>query len=68
MEILDENTLSVTIREGKNHQVRRLCAKAGLKVHRLVRVAEGDLRLGNLPRGKWRYLTEKEIGYIANCK
>lgn len=68
VEILDENTLSVTIREGKNRQVRRLCAKAGLKVHRLVRVAEGDLRLGNLPRGKWRYLTEKEIGYIANCK
>ena len=68
VEILDENTLSVTLRAGKNRQVRRLCAKAGLKVHRLVRVAEGDLRLGNLPRGKWRYLTEKEIGYIANCK
>ncbi len=68
VEILDENTLSVTIREGKNRQVRRLCAKAGLKVHRLIRVAEGDLRLGGLPRGKWRYLTEKEIGYIQNCK
>ena len=68
VEILDDDILSVTIREGKNRQVRRLCAKAGLKVHRLVRVAEGDLRLGNLPRGKWRYLTEEEIGYIANCK
>lgn len=53
--------LSVTIHEGRNRQVRRMCAAAGMQVQRLVRVSEGDLCLGNLPKGKWRYLTEEEI-------
>lgn len=64
--ILGQDKLAVTIHEGKNRQVRRLCAKAGLTVHRLVRMAEGELRLGDLKRGTWRYLTEKEIAYIKN--
>lgn len=66
--VLGENKLAVTIHEGKNRQVRRLCAKAGLKVHRLVRVAEGELRLGDLKRGAWRYLTEREIAYIKKAQ
>lgn len=66
MEILDDRHLSVTIHEGKNRQVRRLCAKAGLTVHRLKRVSEGDLKLGDLPSGAFRYLTEKEISYIRS--
>lgn len=53
--------LSVTIHEGRNRQVRRMCAAAGMQVHRLIRVAEGKLRLGDLPKGKWRYLTETEV-------
>lgn len=53
--------LKVVIHEGRNRQVRRMCAAAGMEVRRLVRVAEGCLQLGNLPRGKWRYLTESEI-------
>ena len=52
--------LSVTIRQGLNRQVRRMCALAGLRVERLVRVREGSLVLGTLPRGKWRFLTEEE--------
>ena len=52
--------LQVVIHEGRNRQVRRMCAMAGMEVARLVRIAEGNLKLGNLPMGKWRYLTEEE--------
>lgn len=52
--------LSVVIHEGKNRQVRRMCALAGLEVRRLVRVREGSLALGTLPSGKWRFLTTME--------
>ena len=52
--------LSVTICQGLNRQVRRMCALAGLEVVRLVRVREGSLLLGDLPRGRWRPLTEAE--------
>lgn len=53
--------LSVTIQEGKNRQVRRMCAACGLTVRRLRRVREHTLELGDLPPGTWRYLTEQEI-------
>ena len=53
--------LLVTIHEGRNRQVRRMCAAAGMNVLRLVRVSEGALELGDLPSGKWRYLTQDEI-------
>lgn len=53
--------LSVTIHEGKNRQVRRMCAACGLTVRRLRRVREHTLTLGSLPSGSWRYLTEEEI-------
>ena len=53
--------LAVTIHEGKNRQIRRLCARCGLTVKRLRRVQEGPLKLGNLPSGKWRDLSENEV-------
>ena len=53
--------LSVTIHEGRNRQVRRMCDLAGMCVMRLIRMSEGTLRLGNLPLGKWRYLTPAEV-------
>ena len=53
--------LLVTIHEGRNRQVRRMCARAGMQVKRLVRVQEGSAQLGELAPGKWRYLTEQEI-------
>ena len=53
--------LSVTIHEGRNRQVRRMCAMAGMEVKRLVRIREGELKLGDLPSGKWRYLTLDEV-------
>ena len=53
--------LLVTIHEGRNRQVRRMCDAAGMKVLRLQRISEGDLRLSDLESGKWRYLTEEEL-------
>ena len=56
--------LRVTIHEGRNRQVRRMCAMAGMQVLRLIRVAEGPLELGQLPKGKWRFLSEEEIAKL----
>lgn len=56
--------LQVTIHEGRNRQVRRMCDLAGMQVTRLVRIAEGALKLGDLPSGKWRYLTNAEIAAL----
>lgn len=53
--------VTVTIHEGRNRQVRRMCAAAGLHVTRLRRIAEGNLTLGNLAKGKWRYLSDQEV-------
>ena len=53
--------LAFTIHEGKNRQIRRMCAAVGLCVKRLRRVAEHDLLLGDLPIGAWRDLTEREL-------
>jgi len=51
----------VTIHEGRNRQVRRMCEAAGMTCTRLRRIREGTLSLGDLPVGKWRYLTEDEV-------
>ena len=60
----DRARLSVTIHQGKNRQVRRMCAAAGLDVLRLKRVREGALTLGDLPSGQWRRLTAEEIRHL----
>ena len=52
--------LRVVIHQGKNRQIRRMCAQVGLQVKRLRRVAEESLTLGDLPMGKWRHLTKEE--------
>lgn len=57
----ERTVLSVVIHEGKNRQIRRMCAACGLTVKRLRRVKEHTLELGDLPAGKWRYLTPEEI-------
>jgi len=58
----DQNNdwLSVTIREGRNRQVRRMCAAAGLSVVRLRRIRYGNLTLGGLKPGEYRLLTKQE--------
>ena len=57
----DTAVLSITIHEGKNRQIRRMCAAAGLHVKRLKRVQEHAFKLGALPVGAWRDLTEQEL-------
>ena len=56
--------LEITIHEGRNRQVRRMCEVAGMHVTRLRRIREGNLSLGDLPVGKWRYLTAEEIASL----
>ena len=53
--------LEFELTEGRNRQIRRLCARAGLRVHRLVRVAVGGLRLSGLKPGQWRDVSAGEI-------
>lgn len=56
--------LSMVITQGKNRQIRRMCRAVGLTVHRLRRVREGTIRLGDLPSGQWRWLTDAEISAL----
>ncbi len=64
----DTACLKITIHEGRNRQVRRMCDAAGMHVTRLMRTGEGKLRLGALPLGKWRYLTEREAQLLKSGK
>lgn len=61
------STVELTLHEGRNRQIRRMCDILGFKVIRLCRVSIGEIALGNLPRGKWRYLREDEIAYLKNA-
>ncbi len=55
---------NITIHEGRNRQVRKMCQAARHPVATLRRVAEGEIYLGDLKKGSWRYLTNKEIRYL----
>ncbi|MBR7104363.1 MAG: rRNA pseudouridine synthase [Lentisphaeria bacterium] len=59
---LGECLYEFTLNEGRNREIRRMAARCGRQVRRLIRVSIGKLRLGNLPPGQWRDLTEEEIG------
>jgi len=58
-------TFEITIHEGRNRQIRRMCEAAHMKVLRLKRIREGTLRLGDLAPGKWRYLSPDEIRSLS---
>jgi len=58
--------IQITIHEGKNRQIRRMCKAVGLSVSRLIRIAEGPVILGDLPSGKWRFMTKDEISYLQD--
>lgn len=71
---LNENTthagaawLRVTIREGKNRQIRRMFATVNCEVRRLIRVRFGPLALGDLPEGEWRELTTPEVSALRRA-
>lgn len=56
--------LKMTLKEGRNRQIRKMCEQAGLTVKRLSRVSIGNLKLDGLPVGKWRYLDAHEVDYL----
>jgi 23S rRNA pseudouridine2605 synthase len=62
--VLPGEELTITITEGKKHQVRNMCKAKGLTVARLIRVREGEILLGSLKPGQWRHLTEGEARYV----
>jgi len=53
--------LELVLNQGRKREIRRLCSAFDLRVVRLVRTAVGPVRLGNLPPGKWRFLTRNEL-------
>ncbi len=57
--------LEMTLFEGRNRQIRKMCAAAELKITRLSRVAIGKISLGSLPEGHWRELSEDEVAYLS---
>ncbi len=59
------SVLEMTLYEGRNRQIRKMCDIAGLKITRLCRIAIGSIKLGALPEGKWRRLSKKEIAYLT---
>lgn len=70
VEILDaedgKTMLKIVIHEGKNRQVRKMLDAVGARLEHLKRVKIGTVEIGNLPLGRWRYLTSHEINYLRN--
>jgi len=58
----------ITITEGRNRQVRRMVEALGAKVLKLVRTAIGEIRIGDLPIGKWRELTSEELKKLGKTR
>lgn len=57
----DSTEVEITINEGKNRQIRKMCEKIGHEIIMLKRIKIDGINLGNLKEGTWRYLTEEEI-------
>ena len=59
--------MQITIQEGRNRQVRRMCEAVGLTVARLKRTSVGPLKLGMLSPGEWRELKPSELTALRNA-
>lgn len=64
----DGGKLKIIIHEGRNRQIRKMCEQVELKVSRLCRVQIGNIRLGGLALGKWRFLDRAQINYLKSIK
>ena len=62
----DESILEIGIHEGRNRQVKKMCEAINHPVKKLKRISIGNLELGGLGLGNWRYLEEEEIEYLKN--
>jgi 23S rRNA pseudouridine2605 synthase len=63
----DRSVVEVTLFEGKNREIRRMCEKLNLEVARLERVGIGNLKIGSLKPGDWRELDDKEISSLSRA-
>lgn len=61
-----KSTIEVGIHEGKNRQIRKMCAALNHEVLSLKRIAVGEIKLGYLKRGEWRELKQKELDYLKS--
>jgi len=61
----DKAILEIVLYEGRNRQIRKVCEKLNIEVARLKRTAYGPVKLGMLPQGKWRELSEDEISRLG---
>ena len=59
-----QSRLEITIHEGKNRQVRKMCEAVGKKVKALHRSKIGNLSVKDIKIGQWRFLTRKEVDYL----
>lgn len=62
----DRTVLNFIIHEGRNRQIRKMCAAVGLEVLRLKRIEIAGIKLGKLPAGSWRPLNQKELNRLEN--
>ena len=60
------STVEFVLAEGRNRQIRRMCERAGYKITRLTRTKIGDIAVGELPLGHWRYLSYDEVSYLRS--
>lgn len=60
--------LRITLYEGRNREIRKMCEQVGLTVSRLCRVQIGEIKLDNLALGKWRALDRAQIAYLNSLK
>ena len=63
-ESAEATVLEMTLYEGRNRQIRKMCELCSLKIERLCRVAIGNITLGDLEVGNWRHLAKEEISYL----
>ncbi len=64
----DYSVLEMILYEGRNRQIRKMCEKFDLTILRLCRVAIGNVKLGELAPGKWKYLNKTQISYLKGLK
>lgn len=64
----DRSSLEIIISEGKNRQIRRMCEQVDLEVLRLKRNKVGEIELGVLKPGQWRYLEKSELRYLKSLR
>jgi 23S rRNA pseudouridine2605 synthase len=64
----EETSIGITLFEGRNRQIRKMCEQLSLTVLSLKRIAMGSITLGNLKSGTWKRLSRTQVEYLKNYK